>query len=322
MVAAPGGHIAELLALAPRLRGVGSDYLWVTWPVPQTESLLAGRRVVWTRPIEPRDVVAATREVSRAWSLLRSARPEAVVSTGSAIAVPYLVTASAFGIPAHYIEAATRTTRPSLSGRILSAVPGVSLYTQFPGAARGHWHFGGSVFDAYSPVAAQPRPIRRVVVTLGTMAEPFRRPLERLIALLPPAAEVLWQTGHTPTVGLPIEARAFVPAAELDAALRDADLVVGHCGVGTALSALAAGHVPLLLPRDPRRGEVVDSHQAELGAHLAAAGLAVVRDPSRLTLKDLQAAVALRAVSGDAPALDLAPRDARLARPAPPRAQG
>lgn len=299
MIATPGGHIAELLALAPRLQGADGDHVWVTWRDPQTESLLAGRRVVWAQRVEPRDALGAARELPRAFGLLRSLRPRAAVSTGSAIAVPYLAMAAAFGIPAHYIEAATRTSGPSLSGRILSALPGVATYTQFENGASKRWLFRGSVFDGYAPAQAAPRAIRRVVVTLGTMTDSFRRALERLASQLPDGCEVLWQTGHTPVAGLPIHARPFVPAAELEQAIRDADVVVGHCGVGTALTAFQAGRLPVLLPRDPNRGEVVDFHQVELATHLVGRGLARVCDASALTMNDLEATTGVQVLAQD-----------------------
>lgn len=290
MVSAPGGHITELVALAPRLRGIDDDQIWVTWRVPQTESLLQGKRVVWANPVPPRDALAAAREVPRAISLIRSERPIAVVSNGSAISVPYLTTAAAMRVPAHYIECCTRITSPSLSGRILSAVPGVATYTQFEEATNRRWILRGSVLDGFTTTDGPERPIRKIVVILGTMEHSFRRALERLVEVIPADAEVLWQTGHTPAEGLGIQVRPFLGTAELEAAIREADLVVGHAGIGTALDALMSGHLPVLLPRDPVRGEHVDDHQYQLAGHMERRGLARICDASSVTFDDLQAA--------------------------------
>jgi UDP-N-acetylglucosamine:LPS N-acetylglucosamine transferase len=305
MVAAPGGHIAELMALAPRLQGADGDYVWVTWHSPQTMSLLSARPTIWTRPVESRDGLAAMRELSRAFSTMRALRPRAVVSTGSAIAVPYLLVAAMAGIPAHYVEAATRTSAPSLTGRILKRVPGVTTYTQFPEGSNERWLFRGSVFDGYTSVHDAPRALRRIVVALGTMPQPFRRAVERLVEIIPAGVDVLWQTGHTPTDGLPVAPRPFLPAAELHNAMRNADVVIGHSGVGTALAALQAGRLPLLLPRDPARREVIDAHQVELGTHLARRGLARVRDADNLTIDDLLHPTAVRVLQQEPPPFQL-----------------
>jgi UDP-N-acetylglucosamine transferase subunit ALG13 len=115
-----------------------------------------------------------------------------------------------------------------------------------------------------------------------------------MIELLPADAEVLWQTGATDVRDLDIEARVSVPGDELDAAIRDADLVVAHAGTGSALSALEAGRAPVLAPRRTEFGENIDDHQALLAAELAGRGLAVHVTPETLTLADLTAAASRR----------------------------
>jgi hypothetical protein len=71
------------------------------------------------------------------------------------------------------------------------------------------------------------------------------------------------------------------------------DVGVCHAGVGSALSALLVGKVPVLVPRRQKFGEHVDDHQVELAALLGDAGLAVVAEASDLTLADLERAAAM-----------------------------
>ena len=121
------------------------------------------------------------------------------------------------------------------------------------GLGRERWRFRGSVFDAFAPaergVRAR-REIRKVVVTLGTYRD-FGFPLliERLLELLPPEAEVLWQTGDTDVSGFRIEGHQAIPERELTAAMADADVVVAHAGVGASLAAFEVGKCPVLVPR-------------------------------------------------------------------------
>jgi hypothetical protein len=60
----------------------------------------------------------------------RGHRFSRAISTGSSIAVPFLAAARLRGASCHYIESATRQTAPSLTGRTLACVPGISLYAQ------------------------------------------------------------------------------------------------------------------------------------------------------------------------------------------------
>ena len=79
----------------------------------------------------------------------------------------------------------------------------------------------------------------------------------------------------------------MLPAAELAAALRRADIVISHAGTGSALAALDAGRYPILAIRDSARGEQVDDHQHQLATELAHRGLALHRDADSITIIDM-----------------------------------
>jgi UDP-N-acetylglucosamine--N-acetylmuramyl-(pentapeptide) pyrophosphoryl-undecaprenol N-acetylglucosamine transferase len=296
-VASNGGHLAQLYELSNRMNGLGKDRLWVTFDDAQAGTLLDGEERIFIPPIAERDIKGVLQALGYAHRLMRAPnRVRAVVSTGSAVALAFLPYAALRGIEAHYIESAARVSTPSLTGRMLATVPGVRLYRQYPHAADGRWRFGGSVFDGLRGVDIEPRSVKRVVVTVGTMSQQFRRLVEAVAAILPPETEVVWQTGHTSSEGLGIDARRFLPASVIAQAMRDADVVVAHSGCGSALTALLAGKYPVLVPRDPCHGEVIDSHQIEIARWLSQQGLALYRTPEDLGLADLKAAAA-RAVA-------------------------
>lgn len=298
LVASSGGHLTELHHLTTRLDGLG-DVLWVTFDSGQSRTLLGGERVAYVPFTGSRDYRHVAMNTYTAARILRRRGIDRVVSTGAAIALSFLPLARARGISAHYIESAARSTGRSYTGSMLAKVPGMDLYTQYAGGTDARWSYGGSVFDGFEPggPSTSSPVIRRAVVTLG--AHPrysFRRLLERLVAIFPPEVEVLWQTGVTPTDGLGIEARPTVPTAELKAALAEADVVVSHAGIGSALDALDAGCKPLLVPRSVVHHEHVDDHQFELVAVLAGRGIALVRTVEELGPEHLQAAAAGRVV--------------------------
>jgi UDP-N-acetylglucosamine transferase subunit ALG13 len=248
------------------------------------------------RLVYPRDVVPVLRNLDVALNLLRRHRYAHVIGSGN-VALSFLPVAPAFGIGAHFIESVTRTDAPSLTGKLLAPLPGVHGYTQLPVAWGRGWRHRGSVYDSFercekSAPAGGPL---RIVVTLGLNPFPFRRLLERLVAVLPPDSEVLWQTGTTDASGLPIEARETLPSHELDAAIAAADVVIAHAGVGSSLQALTNGRIPVLVPRRGDLGEQVDEHQFGLADHLAEMGLALVVDADELTLDHVHAAAGLLA---------------------------
>ena len=161
----------------------------------------------------------------------------------------------------HYIESAARVAAPSLTGRVLQRVPGIRRYTQYRALGRAAL---AARRQRVRRLRARPATGRRsagvvrVVVTVGTADEfPFRRLVERLAPLLRPDGELARATGR-PRRGAvadrvhadrpPADHRGPVPAGaeQLAEAIAAADLVVSHAGVGSALTALAAGRRPLL----------------------------------------------------------------------------
>ena len=295
LVANDGGHLMQLRTLARRLP-LTEPFKWVTVPTPQTESLLADEDVLWVKPAPTRDLRAALGNAVLTSSLFRSGDVSAVVSTGSSLAVSTLPQARLRGTPAYYIESATRTQGPSLSGRLLATIPGIELYTQNPAWASRRWKYAGSVFDGWQArTGTGPRPVSRIVVTLGTSRTfGFRRLVEHLAPLLAATgAEVLWQTGTTDVTGLPVrDPRRAVPAVEMAAAMREADVVIAHAGTGAALEALQAGKLPILVPRRAEFHEHVDDHQEQIATMLAERRLAIVREAGAVDLRDLEQAAA------------------------------
>lgn len=294
-VAENGGHLDQMIRLEPRLRPAFDHVTYVTSREGDSGDLLAGQDVHFVPRVPPRALSRAVRSYLPALRLIRSHGVTDVISTGSAIAVPYLAAARTLGLRAHYIESATRTQGPSLTGRILMCTPGVHLYTQYRHLADDTWTYRGSVFDGFSVQnGTAPAPqLERVVVTLGTMSQfPFGRAVQAtsrvLSQLAGPQTQILWQIGDLPAVDLPGEVRSTVPAARLHAAIAEADLVVAHAGTGSSLQILESGRVPLLVPRSRANNEHVDDHQVLLARELASRGLAVAADPDELSTEHVR----------------------------------
>ena len=299
LVASAGGHLSELVRLRRRLLA-DESVVFIVPDTDQSQTLLRDEAVIHVPLVLPREW-RQTAELARpARRILRDIEAASVISTGASPAIPFLAAAAAANIPAHYVESLTRLDAPSLTGRVLSRMPGVTCHS--PHAERGWkgWQPISSPVDDYDVVRTPVTDLRRVVVTLGTMRDfGFRALVERLTQILPPSVEVLWQTGVTDISGLDVDAEAFVPVDRLRTAMERADVVIGHAGCGTALDAMDAGRMPILVPRRSERDEHVDDHQVDIARWLNGRGLAVGREVAQLQLDDLVFAASHTAVRRD-----------------------
>ena len=264
-----------------------------------------------------RDLLGTARTAVWARDFLRNNHFDRVVSTGASIALAVLPLAARAGADCHYIESATRTNGPSLTGRLLMPFNSVHLHTQYKCWASDRWTYQVSIFDEFhSLLLTQALSPRRIVVSLGMHKEfGFRRLLEQLIRTIPDGTDVLWQVGYTDTSGLDIHAHVDLPADELSLAMANSDVVVAHAGVGSAISALEVGKRPILVPRRKQFKEHVDDHQALIAEELDRRELAFHVETEELRWNDLVQASSWHVVresehehSVEALQKDLAPR--------------
>jgi len=307
LVASAGGHLQQLSQLLPRLGIAREEVVWVTYDLQQSRTLLAGERRVAAHHPTTKNLPNAIRNYRLARQFFYEHDIERVISTGAAVAVPFILRGRQLGIPCHYIESATRVEGPSLSGHMLELLRGVRLYRQMGEWSAPRWERGPCVFDGCAVVSAPRRSIRRVVVSLGTHGFPFTALIERLAPFLRDLdAEVVWQLGSTPPPDdLSGDLHAMLPPDGLQKAISDADVVIGHAGVGLTLTCLQAGKVPVLVPRRRARREHTDDHQSQLAWELERQGLAVVAEVGELSREHLERAAALAATYDEPPPFEL-----------------
>jgi UDP-N-acetylglucosamine transferase subunit ALG13 len=308
LVASEGGHLTELQLLAKHLN-VG-ERAWVTFESPQSRSALAQEEVYFAPFAGTRDLIGAAQAAMWARTFLRSQQFGTVMSTGASIAVAVLPLAARMGADCLYFESATRTSGPSLTGRLLQPFRSIKLYTQYDRWANRRWKYHSCIFDVFSPLPlSEPVHPQRIVVSLGLhRGFNFRRAVERLVQIIPPEANVVWQVGDTDTTGLDIEAHESLPSHELLSAMSESDVVITHAGCGSTVSALMAGRRPVVLPRRKQFGEHVDDHQTELAAELSRRQLAVSREVDALAWTDVIQAASWRVEQPDTQSLIFRPK--------------
>ncbi|MCZ2825587.1 glycosyltransferase [Modestobacter sp. VKM Ac-2981] len=297
LAASTGGHLAQLVRLAPGL-GASADSLWITFDTAQSQSLLAGRNVLHVPYIRPREGLKIARAFRSILPRLRSEEFDAAVSTGSALALAALPAAHLAGIPTLYIESVSRVNGPSVSGRVLAAMRFAQLRTQHPAWAGGRWGTHPSVFSAYRtvPRADRPEGPPRLFITLGTLrGYPFHSIIDRVLEFGLADENTVWQLGETePATELPGQVHREVSGADFDRYAREADVVITHAGVGSVLGLLEMGISPIAVVRRRARGEHVGDHQQQLASLMKSSGIGVAVEVDELCPEVVAAAARVR----------------------------
>ena len=133
LVACPGGHLQQMLAL--RAAWEDLDTHWVTLAAADTNYLLKSEDVVFAHGPTPRNIPNFIRNLRLAWTTVRRYRPDVMLSTGAALAVPFFVIGRLHGVRLIYVESFTRVERPALTGRIVYPLVD-AFFIQWPTSSR------------------------------------------------------------------------------------------------------------------------------------------------------------------------------------------
>lgn len=112
-----------------------------------------------------------------------------------------------------------------------------------------------------------------VLAAVGTDHHPFDRFVEWIDTWQRnnTECEVFIQRGSTALVPQASSA-PYLDPHDLDTMMQRADAIVCHGGPSTIMEARSAGVVPVVVPRDPAKGEHVDEHQLRFTEFMAAKG--------------------------------------------------
>ena len=117
LVGSSGGHLTHLYMLKPFWRD--KDRFWVTFDKEDARSILAGERVYHCYYPTNRNLKNLFRNTILALKVLRKERPDLLISSGAAAAVPFFYIAKLMGKKLIYIEVYDRIDKPTLTGRLV-----------------------------------------------------------------------------------------------------------------------------------------------------------------------------------------------------------
>ncbi|MFN3514881.1 MAG: beta-1,4-glucuronosyltransferase WelK [Phenylobacterium sp.] len=302
-----GGHVRQLLDLEPAW--APHDHFFITEDTALGRSIGEKHRAHFVAHLalgqarlgSPLKMLgAAVRNFVQTGRVMLSERPDIVITTGAGAVFFSVVWARLTGARVVTIESFARFHRPSVFGRM--AAPLAHHKVVQSAALAGVWP-DASVFDPLR-LLDTPRPPKQSLLfaTVGAIL-PFDRLVE-MVAELKAAGEiperVVIQTGAGGAAPEGIETHETLGFEEIQALLRDADIVVCHGGTGSLITALRQGCRIVAVPRLFAHGEVYDDHQAEITKAFAERGLigvANTKDELSAALKTARAREPVSATS-------------------------
>ena len=95
------------------------DRFWVTFDKEDARSLLKGERMYPCYYPTNRSLKALVANTRIAWRTLREERPDLIISSGAAVAVPFFYIGKLLGAKLVYVEVFDRIDRPTMSGKMV-----------------------------------------------------------------------------------------------------------------------------------------------------------------------------------------------------------
>ncbi len=117
LVGSSGGHLTHLYMLKPFWET--KDRFWVTFDKADARSMLKDEQMYTCYHPTNRSVFALFVNLGVAWKLLRKERPDLIISTGAAVAVPFFYLGKLFGAKLVYVEIFDRIDDGTLTGRLV-----------------------------------------------------------------------------------------------------------------------------------------------------------------------------------------------------------
>jgi beta-1,4-N-acetylglucosaminyltransferase len=120
LVGSSGGHLVQLYQLKKWWEK--HDRVWVTFKKEDSQSLLKKEKKYWCYHPTNRNFKNLIKNSALAIKILLKEKPQIIVSTGAASAVPFFYLGKIFGIKLIYIEVYDRIDLPTLTGKIVYPV--------------------------------------------------------------------------------------------------------------------------------------------------------------------------------------------------------
>ena len=120
LVGSSGGHLTHLYMLKPFWEN--KERFWVTFDKADAQSLLEGEKMYPCYFPTNRNIKNLIKNTFLAIKVLRKEKPDLIISSGAAVAVPFFWLGKLFGAKTIYIEVFDRIDKSTLTGKLVYPV--------------------------------------------------------------------------------------------------------------------------------------------------------------------------------------------------------
>lgn len=117
LVGSSGGHLTHLYMLKPFWQD--KDRFWVTFDKEDARSLLEGERMYPCHYPTNRNLKNLIKNTFLAKKILKKEKPDIIISSGAAVAVPFFYLGKLRGAKLIYIEVFDRIDKPTMTGKMV-----------------------------------------------------------------------------------------------------------------------------------------------------------------------------------------------------------
>ena len=117
LVGSSGGHLAHLYMLKPFWNN--KERFWVTFNKQDANSLLKNEKVYNCYFPTNRNFKNLIKNTILSFKVLKKEKPDLIISSGAAVAVPFFYIGKLMGAKLIYIEVFDRIDKPTLTGKLV-----------------------------------------------------------------------------------------------------------------------------------------------------------------------------------------------------------
>lgn len=120
LVGSSGGHLAHLNMLKPFWKD--EERFWVTFDKEDARSILKDEKMYSCHFPTNRNLKNLIKNTFLAIKVLKKEKPNVIISSGAAVAVPFFYIGKLFGAKTVYIEVFDRIDKPTVTGKLVYPV--------------------------------------------------------------------------------------------------------------------------------------------------------------------------------------------------------
>ncbi|MBK8156006.1 polysaccharide biosynthesis protein CpsF [Streptococcus infantarius subsp. infantarius] len=120
LVGSSGGHLAHLNMLKPFWKD--QERFWVTFDKEDARSILKDEKMYSCHFPTNRNLKNLIKNTFLAIKVLKKEKPNVIISSGAAVAVPFFYIGKLFGAKTVYIEVFDRIDKPTVTGKLVYPV--------------------------------------------------------------------------------------------------------------------------------------------------------------------------------------------------------